>query len=248
METLIKCLDSDNARRLFAALVAASMMSSCTLARDLDSSKQWLVYMETAHAAKMQGRLSEAERLYRAALREAQRSGKQNRLVARSLDSLGVFYCDQQQLSLGEQYISKAVSTAQESLAPADGDLADYLGDLGCCYEAEGKSKEAETSFRQSLAVWSALPAWQHKNDLAVSSAHLAHLLYKAGKLTEAEELYKQAIPDLQGQRLLNDKLLADSKKNYDELRKRRGDAIRRGAPMHASTAEDAFRRSPLHP
>lgn len=201
---------------LLLAILICICLCSCTLTRDIDSTKQWLLYMEAAHAAKLQARYSDAERLYRSALKESQRQGKENRLVAASLDSLGSLYCMQARFDQAEQYYLQAVSTARTSIEKDDPDLASYLDNLAELYTTKGEFKKAESSYKEAIAIWGTIP--NRKTELSLSQLKLANAYYFQGKLGAAEPLYQLALPIAAKAPLVNKQLIEQCSQYYAKI------------------------------
>lgn len=201
---------------LLLVILICICLCSCTLSRDIDSTKQWLLYMEAAHAAKLQARYSDAERLYRSALKESERQGKENRLVAASLDSLGSLYSLQARFDQAEHYYLQAVSTARKSVEKTDPDLASYLDNLADFYTTKGEFKQAESSFREAIAIWSSLP--NRKTELSLSQLRLANVYYFQGKLGEAGTLYQLALPIAAKAPLVDKRLIEQCSQYYAKI------------------------------
>lgn len=201
---------------LLLLILICICLCSCTLTRDIDSTKQWLLYMEAAHAAKLQARYSDAERLYRSALKESERQGKENRLVAASLDSLGSLYSMQARFDQAEQYYLQAISTAKNSIEKNDPDLASYLDNLAECYSTKGEFKKAESSYIEAIAIWGTIP--NRKTDLSLSQLKLANVYYFQGKLGEAEPLYQLALPIAAKAPLVDRRLIEQCSQYYAKI------------------------------
>jgi tetratricopeptide (TPR) repeat protein len=205
---------------LFLAILICICLCSCTLTRDIDSTKQWLLYMEAAHAAKLQARYRDAERLYQSALKESERQGKENRLVAASLDSLGTLYSVQARFDQAEKYFVLAVSTARKTVSKDDPDLAAYLDNLAECFVTKGELQKAESSYKEAIAIWSAMPS--HKTDLALSQLKLANVYYYQDRLTDAEPLFQVALPIAVKAPLVDSRLIEHCSQSYAKILSKR--------------------------
>ncbi len=89
----------------------------------------------------------------------------------------------------------EAASYAQAVLAKqtTSSSRATWMHNLAMAYDGQGRYREAEPIYRQSLAILEQSLGKDHAN-VALSLSNLANTLTNLGKLNEAEQDYKRAI------------------------------------------------------
>jgi len=110
--------------------------------------------------------------------------------TTRVLNDLGSLHWEQRNLVEAERFFLKANS----SLLQQSGDFVDQalvLNNLSTVYLAQGKLKEAERSFHRSITLWRDCDDPIH---LANSLGGLAEVKATQGELTEAQQLYGEAL------------------------------------------------------
>ena len=143
---------------------------------------------------KDQGKLSEAEPLYREAL-----AGRRKALGDDHPDTLGSvnnFACllqDQGKLSEAEPLYRKALAGRRKALGDDHPDTLTSLSNFAILLKAQGKLSEAEPLYRDALAGRRKALGNEHPDTLR-SVGNFAILLSDQGKLSEAEPLYREAL------------------------------------------------------
>ena len=156
-----------------------------------------------AELYRVQGRLTEAEPLYKQALEMIKRLlGEQHPNVAGSLNNLAELYRVQGRLKEAEPLYKQALEMIKRLLGEQHPNVANSLNNLALLYESQGRYSEAEPLYKQALQMRKRLLGEQHPN-VAISLNNLARLYQSQGRLKEAESLHKQALE--MRQRLLGD-------------------------------------------
>jgi eukaryotic-like serine/threonine-protein kinase len=158
-----------------------------------------------AAALWSQSKLAEAESAYRQALEIQRKSlGTEHPDIATSLNNLGTVLWSQGKLAESEaiqrealaMYRKLAGDESPETRERVDKgvhtEVATSLNNLALVLWRQGKLDEAETMFRESLALKRKLKV-DHQ-DLAAVINNLAFVLWKKGQLPEAEALNREAL------------------------------------------------------
>jgi tetratricopeptide (TPR) repeat protein len=158
-----------------------------------------------AAALWSQSKLAEAESAYRQALEIQRKSlGAEHPDIATSLNNLGTVLWSQGKLAESEaiqrealaMYRKLAGDESPETRERVDKgvhtEVATSLNNLALVLWRQGKLDEAETMFRESLALKRKLKV-DHQ-DLAAVINNLAFVLWKKGQLPEAEALNREAL------------------------------------------------------
>lgn len=114
-------------------------------------------------------------------------------LIARALDRLGSTLTYHASATRAVAMLERAASLAETALASDPKGRAQTLHSLGAAHHAAGQFDEAETRYRQGLALREALPGAEHLN-IAISYGDLARLASSRGRPDEAEELMQKTI------------------------------------------------------
>ena len=94
--------------------------------------------------AKTAQRPEEAEKHFKAAIREAQHAGGKDLRLAESLDGLALLYRDQKKFSKSEALYQQSLSVKEAVLGPWDLSVAATLDDLASVITSQGKSDQAQ--------------------------------------------------------------------------------------------------------
>ncbi|MFN0196598.1 MAG: tetratricopeptide repeat protein [Planctomycetaceae bacterium] len=142
-------------------------------------------------------RFDEAEKLYQEALARRRKGltvdpteqAEQLRNAADVLESQGMSKLAEDVRKLAENAINDKSKQTQVNTA----DVADALDRLAKLYTEQGRYKQAEPLFKESLelreSVWGPL-----QRDVAISVDNLGNLHFRQGRYTTAESRYKQAL------------------------------------------------------
>ncbi len=115
---------------------------------------RWDSIMADAAKAYQQADYAEAEKLFLAALKEAEKFGEQDPRLATSLNNLALLYDAQGKYAQAEPLYRRALAIREKALGPEHPDLATDLNNLALLYRAQGKYAQAEPLSRRALAIW----------------------------------------------------------------------------------------------
>ena len=99
----------------------------------------WEKYNEAARRAYQQADYAEAEKLLKAALKEAENFGEQDPRLATSLGSLAELYGAQGKYTEAEPLYQRALAIAEKALGPEQPTVAAGVGSLAELYRVQGK-------------------------------------------------------------------------------------------------------------
>lgn len=120
------------------------------------------------------------------------------RRQARALDRLALHQRNRGRYDEAERLARRALSAAEESLGPADPEVAAYLNDLGVACKYSGRFDEAEALYRRALGI-------AERAGAAELTATLCHNLgginHARGRHVEAEPWARRAV-ELRQERL----------------------------------------------
>lgn len=157
------------------------------------ASENWNDLFVRGQLALSQNKASEAESIWRAALKQcgADAKGRVNyALVANNLASI----CKRKgSYSEAESLYKEAVAIAEKNLGRDHNDTATYLGNLAGLFVLEGRFAEAEPLLKEVLA-FRRKSLGNHHSETAKSLNNLAFLFQRSGRFSQAEPLYKEAI------------------------------------------------------
>src|SRR5258705_8168652 len=111
----------------------------------------WLTRMLEANRLDREGRYSEAQGLYLAALAEAEKSGPTGSRLAQSLNNLGAHYFHSGQYADAEPLYLRALEAWKAVRPEAPRDVALTMNNLAALYRMQGRLKEAEPLYLDSL-------------------------------------------------------------------------------------------------
>ena len=148
----------------------------------------WETYSDSGKQAYGRGNYVEAERLFKAALKEAENL-QDNELIARSNDFLGGLFIQQEKYDEAEKFFLKSIET-WEQLGAKDSDEITYpLSNLGLAYAEQKKYDQAEEVLRKAITIRE-----KTKNpDIAGALLNLGKVYAEQKKLTEAQVIYEKA-------------------------------------------------------
>jgi tetratricopeptide (TPR) repeat protein len=110
--------------------------------------------VDRAESALGQGRLDEAETLYRRVLDDFDEAEPPNLLLARAVDGMADLCRAQQRLDEAERFYLRAAALWEPLLGPRQPRLATTLHNLGLVYLESGKLEEAEPTLTRALEIW----------------------------------------------------------------------------------------------
>jgi serine/threonine protein kinase len=137
-----------------------------------------------------QGNLAEAEGLFRQSLAIRKHSGKEDSTVGQTLNSLsGVLALEGKQAE-AERFSRQATRIFGLWHGPGDSSDSEFYN-RGNIFFDQGKFPEAETCFRQALAIRRKRPG---SFDIDVAMSSLATTLCRQQKFSEAESLFRECL------------------------------------------------------
>jgi tetratricopeptide (TPR) repeat protein/CHAT domain-containing protein len=143
---------------------------------------------------RAQGKLAEAESLYKEALAIHQQLFKGHHPdVAASLNNLAGLYQARGRLAEAEPLYKEALAMRQQLYKEDHPAIATSLNNLASLYEAQGQIAKAQLLYKDALAMRKRLFPGDHPH-VATSLNNLAGLYVSAGKFSEAAALYKEAL------------------------------------------------------
>jgi CHAT domain-containing protein/tetratricopeptide (TPR) repeat protein len=142
---------------------------------------------------KMQGRLAEAEPLFKRALKmreKALRAGDPD--IAQSLNNLAALYRAQGRLAEAEPLYKRALSIDEKALGAEHHNVAVSLNNLAILYEAQGRLAEAEPLYKRALEIEEKVLPAGHRG-IATSLGNLADLQLQLRRPAESLTLIRRA-------------------------------------------------------
>lgn len=164
------------------------------LAREGEDQRQLSVALN-GHGLTLraQGKLSEAETLYREALEiDAATVGVRHPDYAAQLNNLALLLQAQDKLSEAEPLYREALEIGAAAIGTRHPGYATWLSNLALLLQAQGKLSEAEPLFREALEIGAATIGTRHP-DYAIWLNNLAVLLFETDLLDEAEAMMARA-------------------------------------------------------
>ena len=168
--------------------LALTLVSGCVPA-------QWQAYWDAAVEAQQQGRLAAAEDLSLAALREAEKLGRQNPLLGVNLLHLGKINRMQGKYSEAERMLKQSLPI-MEKVYPAQPPLAGTQAELGIVYDFQANYPLAEFFYGRALAIYQKTLGLGHPQAAEVLD-NVRSLYRDQGKYPEAVRVAEIWIPIL---------------------------------------------------
>jgi len=155
--------------------------------------------VKRASDALGEGRVDEAERLYRQVLKSSE-DGQKDRYYAACLGGLGRIQLLRDQLSEAEKLLTQALDIFESKFGVDHPLTTESMSNLGSVRFAQGRHAEAEKVWRRTLAIYE--KAFGKESPfVAVTLSNLGDVYRATGKVAEAEKHYRRALA-------LNEKLL----------------------------------------
>ncbi len=171
-------------RSAWWAVAVALCLDSCA-----PSAKAWNEDMRAASLAYQQGRYADAERLLKAAMKEAERFGPEDPRLITTLDNLATVYHAQGRYEAAEPLSREARSIDGKAPRP-EVSTGGILAELSI---AQGKYAEAEPLLARTLKIREKATV-RDDAGIAVTLNDLGLVHYFQGKYAEAEPLLKRAL------------------------------------------------------
>jgi tetratricopeptide (TPR) repeat protein len=148
----------------------------------------WQARIDASRDAEDEGRVPEAERELREALREAERPGAARMLVARSLEELADFYHRQGRPTEAEPLYLRSIAAWEEVLGPRQPRVGIPVHNLAVLYLAECRVEEALPLIARVADLWEAALGPSHPDRVTALETE-ATLLRRCGRGDEASRL-----------------------------------------------------------
>ena len=179
----------------FAAAEAPArrMVEVCEKVKGADSPAVAAALNNLGAIAKSAGKLADAEAIYNRALAIVEKLPEAKGAAAMILGNLAELYRDQGKLAEAEQTVKRAIAILEKSTGPGQYYLTENLHVLGTIYTAEKKHAEALAAHQRAYDLRRKTQFW-NRLVMMESLTYLADANKAAGKLAEAEPLYKQAL------------------------------------------------------
>ncbi len=152
----------------------------------------WETYNQDGKKAYEAGRYTEAEKLLKLALAEAEKFGSSDPRMATSLNNLAALYDTQGKYDQAEPLYRRSLAIREKALGPDHPDVATSLNNLAALYKTQGKYDQAEPLYKRSLAIKEKALGPDHP-DVATVLENYAGLLKATERPGQAEELLKRA-------------------------------------------------------
>jgi tetratricopeptide (TPR) repeat protein len=141
-----------------------------------------------------QGKLDEAEEMYRRALAGFEKAlGRNHTLTLDTVNNLGILYVEQGKLDEAEEMYRRALAGFEKALGRDHTSTLSTVNNLGLLYVHQGKLDKAEEMYQRALAGKKKALGRDHMSTL--NTVNNLGLLYgRQGKLDKAEEMYLRAL------------------------------------------------------
>ena len=162
---------------LSAGVLGLSFWFACSSVSDAE----WERLTKTGGAAYQQGRYTDAETSWLAALEEAKQFGDEDVRLATCLNNLALLYNTQGQYGQAEPYYQRALAIYEKALGPDHPNIATSFNNLALLYNTQGKYALAEPLYLRALAILEKALGPEHPN-VASGLENYADLLRKTDR------------------------------------------------------------------
>ena len=167
-------------------------MSVLSLAFVCAQNSMWEESITAGSQALQEGRYAEAEKLFVAALEEAEKFGEHDSRLALSHLALGRVYQELGHYTQAEPIYKRGLAIQEKALGPEHPKVATSLNNLGFLYEEQGKYTLAEPPYQRALAIYEKSLGSEHLQ-VAQGLGNYADLLRKMDRDAEAEKMEARA-------------------------------------------------------
>jgi tetratricopeptide (TPR) repeat protein len=171
-------------------LAVAVAIGSVAVCGQVESVERLIQAGQTATA---EARHAEAERLFRQAVEQSDKSGRADERLGASLTGLGLAYSAQRKFTDAEPVLRRAVAVKEKVLGPDSPDFARALLDLGALYRLKDEHAKAEPPIRRAVAILESALGPEHP-EVAGNLTNLGGRLRDQGKFSEAEPILRRAL------------------------------------------------------
>lgn len=153
----------------------------------------WQRYKAAGNAAAQQGRYEEAERLFRAAIEQAEQFGTLDPRLAESLNELAILYATQHKFAQAEPLFQRSLGVCVAALGPDHPDVAIILRNMGILKASLRGYAEADVLLSRSLSVTNRVLGQEHPL-VAVTMRTIAVFQAVQGHYGEAERFIRRSL------------------------------------------------------
>ncbi|XP_037423415.1 kinesin light chain 3-like isoform X1 [Triticum dicoccoides] len=155
---------------------------------------KWRMCTDKAREFFMEGKLDEAEKLFKAALQEAKEGfGLRDPHAASALNNLAEFYRLRKAYEKAEPLYLEAIEILEQSFGPDDIRVGAAFRNLGQYYYIQRRFDQAQTCFERALKIEGRVMGLGNP-DYANTMYLLAKVLSQQGKGKDAEALIRESI------------------------------------------------------
>ncbi len=135
---------------------------------------------------------AEAEKLWLAALKEAETFGGEDPRLATSLNNLAELYRAQGRYAQAGPRYRRALAIREKALGPEHPQVATSLNNLAELYRVQGKYAQAEPLYQRALAIWQKALGPEHPQ-VAMVLENYTVLLHRLNRDAEADKMEARA-------------------------------------------------------
>ncbi|KAI6080082.1 hypothetical protein F4821DRAFT_104114 [Hypoxylon rubiginosum] len=141
-----------------------------------------------------QGRLAEAETMYKRALEGKEKAwGRDHTSTLDTVNNLGLLYKSQGRLAEAEAMYKRALEGKEKAWGRDHTSTLDTVNNLGILYADQGRLADAEAMYERALEGYE--KAWGRDHTSTLNTVNNLGLLYaNQGRLGDAETMYKRAL------------------------------------------------------
>ena len=170
---------------------------------EFDGDTSTLMTVNLGNLYKSQGKLDEAEKMYRRALQGYEKAlGPDRTPTLMTVNNLGSLYADQGKLDEAEEMYQRVLQGYEKALGPDHTSTLNTVNNLGNLYKSQGKLDEAEKMYQRALQGKRILGR-EHPDTLSAVK-NLADSYSDLGRKQEAMELRDRCQPAIVTTRLLD--------------------------------------------
>jgi len=168
--------------------IALALFAPAALAQ----SAAWQKLNGEANAACGRGDFQSAEKLFGQALEEARKSGKNDPMLAMSLNNLGNIYCNEGKYKDAHPILQESLTVLKALVGANNINVATGLNNLANCELGEGDAKAAEAHYRSALAINE--KSTDPKRSILATLNGLTNVLIAENRLSDAKAFAQQAL------------------------------------------------------
>lgn len=184
--------------QMVVCLAGASSLFVLGCTGSSDPAARWEKASAKASEALQQGRYTEAETLWEAALKDAENFPPEDPRLVVSLKNLAQLYDDQKKAAEAEPLYQRLLAIEEKILGPDHPDVATTLYGLAKLYQAQGKYAEAEPLYQRALAIRDGVLGPTHPDVVVILESYAA-LLRDTNRTDDTARLIEARIKAHQG-------------------------------------------------